>query len=386
MARYIVKASVLAASLMLAQQTDARPVNDKHWSLLANRLFPTLEALEKVGGQSPTLAGLLNDRRTRLAACQHAAPCVLTASLWTDQEIDGVATYADHILGPQKGLSADDSVKARTERELQGINTILKVYGLGATPEYPTIDGPIETPGTAPFNVMVADAVLYGEAGADDPSTSLDPSIATALALLDVNNHNDAVAYEPLNETFNGPAAALAKTTDWSHYKYTAIIVPGKGPDDAATPFSERGKLRIRLAAEQFADGVAPFIIVSGASVHPKGTKYVEAIEMRKALIAWYGIPADRIIVEPYARHTTTNLRNAARLLITFGAPLDRDTLIVTDADQNDYIQNPNFKALNDQHLGYQPGIVGIRLSPTELTYRPSAQSQRLNPADPLDP
>jgi hypothetical protein len=177
-----------------------------------------------------------------------------------------------------------------------------------------------------------------------------------------------------------------ARAIDWTRYRYSAVIVPGIGPDDLSTPLSARGKLNVRMAAARFADGVAPFIIVSGANVHPRGTQFVEAVQMRQALIEQYGIPADSIVIEPYARHTSTNLRNATRRLVALGVPLSKDALIITNRDQSRYIESSEFFERNQDELGYQPGKIGARLSPTELTCQPSIASMRVDPMDPLDP
>jgi hypothetical protein len=99
-----------------------------------------------------------------------------------------------------------------------------------------------------------------------------------------------------------------------------------------------------------------------------------------------YGIPADRIVVEPYARHTTTNLRNATRRLIALGAPLDRDTLVVTNPAHSRSMEGADFVARNQRELGYQPGTISRRLSANEVTFRPSRLSLRVDPGDPLDP
>ncbi len=382
---------VLALALVLAQPAPAAQVHDQHWSLLAGRIFPTLVELGGREGLIPKdqrLEDVLRARHARLEACQHQATCLFNAGMWTDPELAAVADYADRALAKPAAKSAepDDGAKARVVRELRALNEIIKVYGLGGVPINPQIDGPIDQPLTAQFTVTAADAALLGEEGTGDPVAAFDPSIATALALLDVNDRDDAVAFEPLDQAYNGAAAARAATLDWKSYRYTAILVPGKGPDDSAVPLSARGKLRIRLAVERFADGLAPFIIVSGGAVHPRGTTYVEAVEMRKALIERYGIPADRVVLEPYARYTITNLRNATRRLMALGAPLDKDVLVVSDADQIKSIDTPDFKVRNQDRLGYQPEVSEARLSPYELTFRPSALSQRLNPADPLDP
>ena len=107
---------------------------------------------------------------------------------------------------------------------------------------------------------------------------------------------------------------------------------------------------------------------------------------MRNALIDRYGVPADAILIEPYARHTTTNLRNATRLLMAMDAPMDRDAVIVCNPGQSASIESPQFVTRNQRELGYQPGQVGRRLSITELLFRPSRVSARIDPRDPLDP
>ena len=103
-------------------------------------------------------------------------------------------------------------------------------------------------------------------------------------------------------------------------------------------------------------------------------------------LVERFGIPAERIVIEPYARHTTTNLRNATRRLHAMGAPLDKPTLIVANESQSRYISSPEFAARNPAELGYDPGTVGKRHSPYEVEFVPSPRSLRIDPWDPLDP
>ena len=59
---------------------------------------------------------------------------------------------------------------------------------------------------------------------------------------------------------------------------------------------------------EVYANGKAPLILVSGGYVHPNQTPYCEAIEMKESLVRDFGIPSDAILIDPHARHTTTNL------------------------------------------------------------------------------
>src|SRR5204863_1603320 len=65
-------------------------------------------------------------------------------------------------------------------------------------------------------------------------------------------------------------------------------------------------------AAHDLARSVAEYAIVSGGAVHGPAN---EAVLMRETLLD-LGVAADRILVEPCARHTTTNLRNAARIML----------------------------------------------------------------------
>ena len=62
-----------------------------------------------------------------------------------------------------------------------------------------------------------------------------------------------------------------------------------------------------------------PFIIVSGGRVHPFKTQYIEAVEMKHYMIDVLGIPTSAIIIDPFARHTTTNVRNAGHMIMDYG-------------------------------------------------------------------
>ena len=100
--------------------------------------------------------------------------------------------------------------------------------------------------------------------------------------------------------------AALRAFTDWQRYPHGVIIVPGYTPLDAtiATPgVHPTARRRLEQAILDLRAGEAPFLLVTGGNVYPRGTPYYEAIEMKTALLA-LGVAADgSCVVEARARH-----------------------------------------------------------------------------------
>lgn len=381
---------ITAAMLPLATvPASAEAVRDRKVELLSEHLFPLLGEVGSDGRAVKALktrydiATLLEARRAREAACGEDALCAAQALVWSDAEKAALGTAAAGLV---MGRKPDDGTLAGLDREVEGINTVIRTYALGQPSRYPQIDGsglPIDS---EEAKSRLQAALLIARTPRAGSAQALDPSIEFALALLDANDRTDAVGYEPITGGLNAPAMARAKTLDWKRYRYSAMIVTGVGPEVPEMALSPLSKLHVRLAANRFAAGDIPFIIVTGGRAHPRATRFAEAEELRRALIERYDIPADAIVIEPYARHTTSNLRNATRRLMAMGAPLDKDALIVCNPGQSAYIETPLFAQRNLDELGYQPGQIGRRLSPTELEFRPSAKSARVDPRDPLDP
>lgn len=359
----------LLFAVAVAQPGLSAPARDAKTALLGQRLFPTLTQIDP-STETAAEKTVLTQRRARWAACGADAACKVAAATWSETDMTAVAN----------GASA---ARAAVRRELVGLNAILAVYGQGATPRYPKIDGPDAAADPARFKKDVATAVALSEI---DDAPAFDRSVNLALALLDVADRLDAVAFEPLTEVYNRDAAAYLKTVAWQRYRYTAIVVLGIGPDDLVTPLSALGKLNVRLAAKRYFAGDAPLIVTTGAMVHPRGAHFAEAVEMRRALIERYHVPAEAILIEPYARHTTTNLRNVTRIMMALGVPLDRDALVLSNPEHSRYVESEEFKARNLHELGYEPGKIGARLSPFEVAFRPNPQSIQIDPLDPLDP
>src|SRR5450830_538223 len=138
---------VAACLLSMAQAVQAAPVSDSHWALLGNQLFPAMLDLgASTAQEAPALQEVLARRRGRFDACQHETACILRAASWSDAEITSVASLAAKrpAAAWRKVSLADDGVAAQLTRELRGLNSIIAVYGQGAAPRYPKIDGPLE--------------------------------------------------------------------------------------------------------------------------------------------------------------------------------------------------------------------------------------------------
>lgn len=387
-ARTATLVAAMAAVMFATVPAQAGAVREVVTERLSQRLFPLLDgtgrdpAAVRALTSKSDMTALLDGRRQRVAGCAQDMFCVAQALIWTESEVGALAKA---IPAPAGLTTPDDGVAAQARREIEGINIILRTYGLGHPAAYAEIDG-AGTIDPRERQSRLQAAYWLSRTPRIASAQALDPSIDYALALLDGSDRADAIGFEPLTGGANAAAMARAKKLDWSRYRYSALIVTGVGPEVPDMAISPFGKYHLRLAASRFAQGDAPFIIVTGGKAHPRATRFAEAEQMRNALIERYGVPGDAILIEPYARHTTTNLRNATRLLMAMNTPMDRDAVIVSNPGQSASIESPQFVTRNQRELGYQPGQVGRRLSPTELLFRPSRASARIDPRDPLDP
>lgn len=352
----------------------------------------------------------LRSLRDRSVAAVHEAmacattACVTSAIVFTEEDIarvgDTLARLADNQLKPlirdhirasgrfQRHAALDDAglIRAAWEDTARGVNRLYRVYALGEAPRYPEINSMMYKADDKRLLGSIKEALETADDGVRDDAPFFEPWAQIGLDLLLISQRDEAARYEPLEKLENGPAVRRAAKLDWRKFPYTAIVVPGAGGRDEERGLSASGAMRVRLAVRRYRQGLAPFLIVSGGHVHPNKTPYSEAVEMKRELMTRHGLPADAIFIDPHARHTTTNLRNASRILYRAGAPMDRDVLIVTSKGQSSYIESKVFATRNQTELGYQPMTVGRRVSPFDLAMRPEIASLYADPTDPLDP
>lgn len=401
-------------------------------SVLSARDFPFLTALlgnpalRKSLASDPELKKIVRSRWTAAAEanlnCKNDVVCKSAALLFTPAQIDEVSLslsrlyrqnsavryFVQHALKPREiyTLNPSDSEEqlflGSWKRSAEAMNRIIATYCNGVPPRYSAIDSMSYQPGSHAFQELVGiilddlpleESGRVFNAGASSPGQSqlsevlfFEPALRFSLRLLEANGRDEAGRFWPLASGENENAVRRISGIQWAKYRYSVLLIPGEGPSTYNIPLSAWGKERLRLGVAAYRAGLAPFFLLSGGFVHPSQTSFSEAIEMKKYLEQVYGIPASVIFVDPYARHTTTNLRNAAREIFDYGLPTDRPMLIVSDPFQTDYIASDGFHKRNLKELGYMPVILGKRLSPSRLEAIPVRQSEFRDPLDPLDP
>jgi hypothetical protein len=284
----------------------------------------------------------------------------------------------------------DSLIYKAWQQDAKGINFTLSVYAGGKRPNYPLIDSnslQISSLDTYPRSYLsqVSHILGYLSDLASYDSSFLSLPISAVSLYLEMNERTQAADFEPMHLGVNEGAVKKIKTVKWNSFPYSVILVPGAGPSDANVALSAEAMIRLRLASVQYHLKKAPFIIVSGGKAHPYKTKFCEAIEMKKYCVEQLGIPASAIIVDPHARHTTTNMRNASRLMIRYGMPIEKPGLVCTTQGQSMMIAN-TLPSRCMIELGYVPYKNGKRLSNTLTEFFALASSLQIDLDEPIDP
>lgn len=362
--------------------------------LLADRLFPLLTVL----GTDPAARAALD-----------ADPALVALSARKRAGLDDARTCGADAACVSEALllGTDDAAVARAQ--------LVKLFGGVSSP---IVDAHLKPSGVfmrwagSSNEVLIGsawdDALLHGQAliqahvlglsptDRDALLVALDASLADdvpwfvpmqalASAGLRQDGRDEAARYEPIDQGENAAALARLPSLHWDRWRFAAILIPGQGPTDAETALNPASAARADVAVARWRAGLAPFLMPSGGHVHPDRTVYSEAIEMKRYLMETYDVPEDAILVDPYARHTTTNLRDVTRMLLRYGMPVDAPVLVTSDTLQSAYIATllaPRCQA----ELGYVPWRAMAALTPNDSCVRASPEVLFLDPSDPLDP
>ncbi|MGJ5814368.1 YdcF family protein [Paludibaculum fermentans] len=414
-----------------APLTLHHPVQDKNFYLLSSiEQSPSVRALIQA---DPALTQIATAKRSALLdaprTCAADVECYAKAMRWSDEEIaqaraalarlaanPAMARFVDGVLRPsgmfQRYHAKPSAALLETawEDAARKMNRAIDLFAVGQPPQRmpgPPPGGP--PPQAAPgapaqpprgprFDLTSYDVkspafarmvqIMAGIVGSDPKSLELffQPTLKFSIELLLLHGHDEAGRHEPLEAGENRAAVARIATTQWANYPYTVIVVLGNGPERDGVALAPVGRLRLMVAVREFREKKAPFLLVTGGYVHPNLTPYSEAMEMKKALRTEFGIPEDAIIVDPQARRTTTNLRNAARLIFRYGIPADRKGLILTDQLHSATIETPAFLERCVRDFGYEPVRLLSRISPFDLEFTPLIDSLHADATDLLDP
>jgi hypothetical protein len=390
--------------------TWSNEVSGKNFPLFA--LIDADQAARAAVTSSPALRAILDAKRKAVAdataSCGAAASCHAAALWWSDDDIgrvrDALGTLTKSgalksVIPTMRGSGLfardidleDQAFVARSwERAAGGLNNVLAVYGKGEKPRYPVIDSVAVDAASTGYGQVVDTAMGLMSEQSGRWDAFYQPTLTLALRLLDINWRDEAGRLEPLHLGENAAAYKRVATVKWADYPYTVALVPGAGLSEEMErenhPLNPMGKEIIEIAARRYFDHKVAFIIVSGGYVHPKYTRFSEAVEMKRSLMRDFNVPEDAIIIDPHARHTTTNVRNAARLMFRYGIPTDRPALITTQRYHLDSIASTAFDDRNERELGYRPYVSARRLSRFEVEWLPNVMSLHADPLDPLDP
>ena len=390
-------------------------VGAKNYYLLT--LFSQLPEVKNLLTADPLLKKLGTEKRdslkNALKTCDRDGQCIIRHLIFSPEEINRIAERLRALYTPSNALGklvAEHLIPSGTYilfqdlppqemlanawlQDARGINFAVSVYGEGKKPHYPNIDSistytrdPLDSSKYASYYVRF----LYNTASViafEAPSKLLFSTIplTAALLFLEMNEREQAADYEPMSKGQNKLAFDRIRTIQWGKYSYSLILVPGAGPELPGVALSAEAMLRCRLAAIQYRKGLAPFILTSGGKVHPYKTTYCEAIEMKKYLIEKLHIPAYAVLVDPHARHTTTNMRNTARIIFRYGIPFGKPAIACSTKGQSNMIGGP-LPGRCMQELNETPYKIGNRLTETEIEFYPLINALQINPEEPMDP
>ena len=378
------------------------PVQDKNFYLLS--LFQRHPEVVRLLRQNAVLKKLANDKARALKVAvtcddvvcfdrlfRFSGPTIETVSIQL-KRLSNRPEFKTLVTKDMRPSGAFIKYSQQSDSEMlvaawkdaaNGMNRLLRVYALGQDPFYKNIDRVSFDVSSEEYRQLLK--IKLAEIKPSQTPLFFEPTLNLALKLLEANRRDEAARYEPLEEGENKAALQDLKNIRWDGYPYSFILVLGSGPGDSAR-MSKIAAKRADQGAQLFLERKAPLIILSGGHVHPMQTPYNEAIEMKKYVMEKFKIPEKNILIDPYARHTTTNFRNAARLAFRYGIPTYLNALVTSSEDHIGIVTKDGFRIRCTTELGYFPMESITRISPITAEFKPSVASLFFDANDPLDP
>ncbi len=337
----------------------------------------------------PTIEAIRKDREARLrgatAKCASTVACYRTELGFTAEETKAVADALPGALAGSLAAFASAQLRPSGRFIAHAADADGALLAAAWTDAARDLDATFDAYAASLDGAALATLVGGVSAAHPEALPFFRPLVLVDLAALAAQKRDEAIRYEPLETGENAATLATLGAIDWKTYPYGVILVPGQGPESLDAPISFGSKARSDLAARRWQAKLAPLILVSGGHVHPDRTPYSEAMEMKKYLVSQKGIPANAILVDPHARHTTTNLRNAARQIFRYGIPADRPALVTSDKFQSLYIAFALDERCKNE-LGYTPYRIVKPVTETDSCWMPNPLSLQGDGRDALDP
>ncbi|MCE1197705.1 MAG: YdcF family protein [Marinilabiliales bacterium] len=373
-------------------------------------LLEKLPDVKKELDSDPTLTALTRSRKaaieSALESCQDSFRCYLRAIRFSPEEVavageilakkclPGSPLYklvSDHLIPSGcyirfASLPIPEMLRRVWETEAGAVNYAIEVYAGGKKPNSPDIDSICFNTREAIYPKILYTCAYLNKREEREEQLFFKPTLDFALRMIEFNDRNRIADFEPMEEGCNKAAIDRIKTLDWKKYPYSLILVPGQGPEVVGEALSAIGMIRCRIAVASWRQGLAPFLMVSGGRVHPYKTPFAEAEEMKKYMVRTLGVPENAILMEPHARHTTTNIRNCNRLIFRYSIPFEKPCLVSSDKFQSGYITSQGMQDRCKRELGYSPYRVGKRLTETEAEFFPDLNSLQIDSDEPMDP
>jgi hypothetical protein len=398
----------LLASPLLAQQQSYRMkmtdrIEGKNYYFTA--LLSMDDEIDAMLQTDKVLSEVATDKMNRLQAAVGLTE-TLDALTFSASEIETIADELAKLYKPDNAMGrllrsdiipsgcyaqaegqGAELIKNIFRLDAKGMNRAIGIYVGGDKPNYPAIDSIGFYVQGKYYQQEILPTVVQNvlKISGFKPRFYSVPLHAVSVSL-DMNDRCQMLDFEPLHDAGNAESYRHVPSIDFNAYPYSAILVLGAGPNDISQHISPEGRMRASYAAMLYSEHKAPFIIVSGGRVHPYHTPYNEAEEMKKYIVEKWNIPAWAIIMEPHARHTTTNIRNANRILFREGFPFDKKVLVTSSESHIDYVMNDNFVSRFKKELNLVPFRICGRPSLRTCEYIPQKNSLIINPDEPLDP
>ncbi len=253
-----------------------------------------------------------------------------------DWRLASAATHDGHVLEPDSfpELSPTQSCFAQVHFRADG-SVMADAPPSGCA--YPTA----ETRLVALREAARYDAIANGDVSSlpTELACELPAAVRGAVAQ---NNARTLRTIAQENATFAYAAvSAFGFGSVWQASSPLAHWLPGQACADLTkTQLDDLGinQQRVGRAALALAGGVAPVMTVSGGAAH---SILNESIMMDWIATCRLGVPADRVLLDPCAHHTHSNIRNTGRLVAATGG---RQAFLVTDDGlQSGYLEEWTF-------------------------------------------